>query len=216
VAFVDNEGAALTAEQATFVLLWSFDDALKGQTFVHDVKFSDRVAHAAREMGAAPVAERSGHAFIRTRMLETGALFGAEISGHFFYRGLQGGDDGLFTACRMMADLARRTETLAELRGHCPQVHMTPDLRLSAGKRSREEIIDRIRAVFGEYPQSSVDGVRIDFPDGWALVRGSVTERRLTFRFEGNSGECLDRIVRDFAGRLPDLGEELIEQYEEG
>ena len=210
-AFVDEAGVPLTAEEATCVMLATLGEEMAGRAFVHDVKFSDRVPEFARSLGAEPLAERSGHAFIRARMQREKARLGAEVSGHFFYAELDGGDDGLFTACRLVAHLARVGEPLSALRRLCPPVHMTPDLRLSTDGESREAALDRVRAAFREFPQSAVDGVRIDFPDGWALVRASVTEPKLTFRFEGRDAESLARILRSFATRLPGLGQRLLD-----
>jgi phosphomannomutase/phosphoglucomutase len=107
VAFVDNAGAVLTAEEATWLFLQSFGPAWPGERFVYDLKFSDRVPETARALGAEPLIERSGHAFIRGRMLKSGARFGDEISGHYFFRDLAGGDDGMFAACWLIDFLAR-------------------------------------------------------------------------------------------------------------
>ncbi len=75
VALVDNEGVALRAEEGTWTLLQCLGKELKGERFVHDVKLSDRIPEAARQLGAEPLVERSGHAFIRTRVRDTAALF---------------------------------------------------------------------------------------------------------------------------------------------
>ena len=213
VAFVDDEGGVLTAEEATQILLASFGAELKGRTFVHDIKFSDRVAETALELGAVPRAERSGHAFLRSRMLETGARFGAEISGHYFDADLAGGDDGLYTACRVICHLAATGQTLADLRRACRPVYMTPDVRLTLtmDRHRQDEMLERVTTVFAHYPQSTVDGIRVDFPRGWALVRKSVTEARLTLRFEGNSEEDLEEVVARFCHELPELNADLSE-----
>lgn len=213
VAFVDPEGTPLTAEEATWVLLHSLAHHLGEQRFVYDIKFSDRIPQAAGELGAVPIAERSGHAFIRTRMIKENALFGAEISGHYFYRDLEGGDDGLFTACRMLAHLGEGGKSLAELRKGCPPVFMTPDLRVAPPEGDRDRVIRHVKEAFGERPQSLVDGVRIGFPDGWALVRSSVTEETLTFRFEGADEAGLERIVSEFSKALPEIEDELRTQF---
>lgn len=213
VAFVDGEGTALTAEESTYVLLHSFGDELQGQGFVEDLKFSDRVADAARDLGARVLSERSGHAFIRARMINTGALFGAEVSGHYFYRQLGGGDDGLYSACRMIRYLGTCGQSLATLRRLCPPVFMTPDLRVAIESSRQPEVIRFVRTTFGQYPQSQTDGVRVDFPSGWALMRSSVTEPKLTFRFEGDSPEGLEQIVRTFCEHLPEMGDELYRRY---
>jgi phosphomannomutase/phosphoglucomutase len=214
VGFVDDQGAPLTAEEATWVLLQSLGPELAGHPFVYDLKFSDRIPEAAAELGAEPLVERSGHAFLRTRMLQTEAMFGAEVSGHYFHRALGGDDDGLFTACQMIAYLARSGATLSQLRRRSPPVFVTPDLRVDVEPGRRGEVIELVRAAWSHYPQTTLDGVRVSFPDGWALTRSSVTESAMTFRFEATDGNKLLEIVRSFCGPLGDVGEQLWDAYE--
>jgi len=214
VAFVDDQGTPFSPEQATCVLLQSFGDELAAERFVGDLKFSDRVAEAAAALGAEPLRERSGHAFIRTRMLQTAARFGAEISGHYFFGELEGGDDGLVAACRMIDYLARSGKTANGLRGECPAIYMTADLRLPVRPHHGQELIEHLRAAFSEYPQTTIDGVRVDFPHGWALIRPSVTEPALTFRFEASDDPSLYRLVRRFCDALGETGKELWARYE--
>ena len=213
VAFVDDEGVALRAEEALQILLRSLGPSLAGQTFVHDLKFSDRVVAAARDLGARPLAQRSGHAFLRRAMLDTGALFGAEISGHYFDAELGGGDDGLFTACRLIAYLAGAGSPLSALRRACTPVFMTADLRLAVDPERQPAILDAIARAFADYPQGTIDGVRVEFPRGWALVRRSVTEAMLTVRFEGDSAAGLEAIVAEFCAAVPELGNQLQTLY---
>ncbi len=213
IALVDNEGVALSAEETTWVLLNCLGDELRGDQFVYDLKFSDRMAKAARQFGAKPLRERSGHAFLRARMRESGAVFGAEVSGHYFYRDLYGGDDGLYSACLLIEHLARSETTLAQLRRGCPAVYMTPDLRVSMDPAQQPKVLDEVCAAWADFPQSSVDGVRIDMPGGWALVRSSVTEAALTFRFEGLDWHALEDLVERFCDALPEVGDELWMRY---
>ena len=216
VAFVDNEGNLLSAEEATWLLLQSLGPGLSGERFVYDVKFSDRIPEAARHLGAEPLVERSGHAFIRSRMLESKARFGAEVSGHYFFRDLAGGDDGLFAACWMLSQLAASAETsLAEFRLACPKVFMTPDLRVPMDGPQQPAVMDRVRQLWRQYPQTEIDGVRVTFPGGWALVRGSVTEPALTFRFEAADWDGLREMVHRFSSALAEVGETLWAQYHE-
>jgi len=214
VAFVDGEGTRLTAEEATCVMLETFGEELCGETFVHDVKFSDRVAEAAGRLGGTPLAERSGHAFLRARMLDTGAVFGAEMSGHYFFRALEGGDDGLFAACWLIDYLAHSGRCLAELRRGCPRVYATPDLRVPMGGEEAAQVFERVRTHWSDCPQSTTDGIRVDFSDGWALVRRSVTEPALTFRFEAGDDVSLARLVYRFCQALPQVGDGLWERYD--
>ncbi len=214
LALVDNEGVVFSSEEAVFTLLECLGEELRGEPFVHDLKFSDRVAEFARRVGAEPLAERSGHAFLRARMCETNARFGAEASGHYFFRELAGGDDALYTACRLIAWLAHSGRTLSEVRRGCPAVQMTPDLRVPVDQDEQQEIIERVGAAWADFPQIKTDGVRIDTPGGWALVRSSVTEPALTFRFEGLDWHALDDLVKRFRGTLPEeIGDELWRRY---
>jgi phosphomannomutase / phosphoglucomutase len=214
VALVDNQGIPLTAEETTCVLLTSYGRKLRGQPFVYDLKFSDRVPEAARRLGAEPLVERSGHGFLRARMRQTGAAFGAEISGHYFFSELDGGDDGLFTACRAIAFLARSGKPLDKLRRRCPSVYMTPDLRLPLPGAAQEKVLRQVRRAWSAFPQCALDGVRVDVPGGWALVRSSVTESALTFRFEAADWPGLDDLVERFCDSLPELGTALWARYE--
>ena len=214
LALVDNEGMPLSAEETTWVFLQSFGQQLEGERFIYDLKFSDRIPEAAQELGAEPLVERSGHTFLRSRMLRMDALFGAEVSGHYFFRALEGGEDALFAACWMIAYLARCRTTLAHLRRECPPVYMTPGLRVPLGPDQQQSILHKVRTAWSQFPQNTLDGVRIDTPGGWVLLRSSVTEPALTFRFESSNWHNLDDLVEHFCAALPEVGETLWSHYE--
>lgn len=209
ISFVDEKGDVLTAEEATSILLSSFDNEILGQPFVYDIKFSEIVHRAALGLGAKPIEERSGHAFIRTRMLEENALFGAEISGHYFYRELDGGDDAFYTGLILLRQLQRTGRSLSSLRGDCPPVFMSPDLRIQANLEKANRVFEMLRQKFGNARITTVDGIKLTFPHGWALVRQSVTEPALTFRFEGTSRRDLDHIISMFCESMPGLKDEI-------
>jgi phosphomannomutase len=90
---------------------------------------------------------------------------------------------------------------------------MTPDLRVSMDPAQQPKVLDEVCAAWADFPQSSVDGVRIDMPGGWALVRSSVTEAALTFRFEGLDWHALEDLVERFCDALPEVGDELWMRY---
>ena len=213
VAFADEEGVVLSAEEATHILLHSLSDELEGRAFVYDIKFSDKVAEAARALGAEPQAQRSGHAFIRRAVMDGLARFGAEVSGHYFDAELDGGDDGLFTACRMIHHVAGGTESLGAQRQACPPVFMTPDLRLAVPGEQQDAALEVVRRAFADLPQSEVDGVRVEFPQGWGLARKSVTEPVMTFRFEGRTAVDLEHTIQAYCSGLPELGPQVAERH---
>ncbi|MCC6127528.1 MAG: hypothetical protein IT426_21435 [Pirellulales bacterium] len=214
LAVVDERGVPLSGEETAWILLDSFGEKLRGRRFVHDLKFSERIVERARELGAEPVVERSGHTFIRAKMAETGAIFGAEVSGHYFFEALGGGDDAFYAACRLIAHLARAEQPLSKLRRECPSIYITPDLRLFVPREAQAEILESVRAAWESFEQSTTDGVRVTTPAGWILARPSGTEEALTFRFESLDWQALDDLVVRFSHTLPDdLGDELLENY---
>ena len=135
IALVDHEGMALTAEEATWGLLQTYGKELAGKRFVYDLKFSDRIPRPPANWGPSRCGS-GADTVLSARMRESNALFGAEVSGHYFFRELAGGDDGLLAACRLLAYLARSGKTLADLRRRCPAVFITPDLRIEADQPS--------------------------------------------------------------------------------
>ena len=141
------------------------------------------------------------------------ALFGAELSGHYFFRELDGGDDPLMAACRLIAYLAESGSTMAELRRACPTAFITPELRLSVNGDGGSRVIQQVRQAWSEHPQTTIDGVRVEMPGGWALVRQSVTEQALTFRFESADWHGLEHLVGRFCKLLPGLGPQLWTRY---
>jgi phosphomannomutase len=214
IAIVDDHGVILTPEEATWLLLQSFGREMSGEKFVYDQRFSDRIPEAAESLGARALVERSAYALIRSRMLDADAMFGSELSGHYFYRELDGGDDALVTACRIIAHLAQCGKSLSELRRGGPPIYMTPELRLPIDTADHESVMDHVQASWLEYPHRTLDGLRVDFPDGWVLVRSSVTEGAMTFRFESGDWGSLYKLVWRFCDAMPLRGDALWASYE--
>ncbi len=177
---------------------------------VHDIKCASTVPRAIEKAGGIPVEERSGHAFIRARMVRENALFGGEASGHYFYRELGGGDDGLYSALRVAIEVVRGDGSFREILARYPVPPITPDLRIPCDPGRIAGLLRAIREREPADRVSTVDGVRVSYPDGWALARPSVTEPILTLRFEGRRREDLPRIARRFLEGFPELQEEAL------
>jgi phosphomannomutase len=213
MALVDNQGMALTDEETAWLFMESLGKAMHNEHFVYDPRFSDRVIERAKQLGAEPLVERSGQAFVHKRMITTGALFGAELGGHYYFREMKGCDDGLYAACRMIAFLAQNEKTLAQWRWECPPMYITPELQIGMPLESQARIMEKIRREWSSFPQQVADGVRIETPGGWFLVRGSAAESALTFRFESLDWPALDHLVQRVCDTIAELGKELWQQY---
>ena len=214
VALVDGQSIPLTCEETAWVLMQSLGSELEGKRFVYDIEASDRLAEAARELGAEPLAERSLPQCIHARMLESNARLGVQIDGRYYFSELGGSDDAFYTACRVIAYLARSGKTLGEIRRRCPKIFMTPDLCLPLAGEAQQQALHQIREVWAQFPQTVLDGVRVDLPSGWALAHSRNGDSALTFRFESSDWTGLDDLVRMFCNGLSGVGEELWNCYE--
>ena len=193
VVFLDEHGRVVQTDRAIVLLARAALENHPGGGVVYDIKCTDRVPEEVRRAGGIPLPERSGHAFIKTRLLREEAAFAGEASGHFFFAEI-GGDDGLYAALAMARLLKNSGRCMSELAAAVPDYHITPDIRIPVEPGNAQEVIERVRETFSNRPQDDTDGVRVDFDDGWALVRPSVTEPVVTLRCEGDSDAALERI----------------------
>jgi len=209
LAVIDSEGRFVPPDELAVMLVKSGSLDVAGQKVVHDIKCSSIVPEAVSEAGGTPLVEKSGHAYIRRRMLSANARFGVEVSGHYFYRELAGGDDGLVSAVRVIRMAA--ATPLAELRRRCVRkYHITPDIRVNVPPERQDEILAALEEHHENRPHSRADGLRVEFDGGWALVRKSITEPKLTFRFEATRAESLKEIMAVFCDPLDTILKEAI------
>ena len=137
-------------------------------------------------------------------MMEEECLFGCEASGHYFYRELGGGDDGLFSAL-LMTEIVTQTGSLGELRSALTPLFITPDLRLPASVLPYSEFARRLRQLFPAANETTLDGLRLETPQGFVLVRESVTEPIITMRLEGSSEEALRNLLAACHSTFPEV-----------
>jgi phosphomannomutase len=213
LAVVDNQGMALSADETAWILLETFGKSLHDERFVCDLRLSDRVGERAKLLGAETILARSGHDLIHKRMIETRAIFGADLGGHYFFRDMAGADDGLYAACRIIAFLAGSDKTLAQWRRECPAMYITPEMSVEMPLESQARILEKIRISWADFPQTTIEGIRIDTPAGWFLVRNSSIDSALFFRFESMEWAALDHLVRRFCDTIGEAGDGLWQNY---
>jgi phosphomannomutase/phosphoglucomutase len=205
VAFVDEKGSVVPTD--VFIALLA-RDALEREgpgPVVLDIKLSMAVEEVVRAARGTPVRERSGHTFMKTRVIGERAVLGGEASGHVFFRELEGGDDGLFAALTMLDLLARAGQPMSKLAESVPRYALTRDVRVGF-EGDVAEVLERLaRKAAGEARVETIDGVKAHYEDGWALARASVTEPALTMRFEGVTREALRRAVERFLAPAPEF-----------
>ncbi|MDF1485721.1 phosphomannomutase/phosphoglucomutase [Ramlibacter sp. H39-3-26] len=180
-----------------------------GGEIVFDVKCTQRLAPAIREAGGVPVMYRTGHSLIKARMRdsknERGAPLGGEMSGHIFFKERwYGFDDGTYAGARLLEILSREKDPSAVLNA-LPTSHSTPELNVACAEGEPHALVKQLVEIArfdAPAEVSTIDGVRVDWPDGFGLIRASNTTPVLVLRFEGQTPEALHRIEGAMLGLL--------------
>ncbi|TGD72746.1 phosphomannomutase/phosphoglucomutase [Mangrovimicrobium sediminis] len=176
-----------------------------GADVVFDVKCSRNLTDLITQCGGRPVLCRTGHAFMKQKMAETGALLGGEFSGHMFFgERWFGFDDGMYAAARLAEILSTQGDDLDTIIEAFPTSVNTPEIRIPVEESEKQPLIERItrNADFSSGKVNTMDGIRVDFAEGWGLLRASNTTPALTARFEAESEEALDAIMHEFRQQI--------------
>jgi len=168
-----------------------------GGTILFDVKCTQRLAPAIREAGGQPLMFKTGHSLIKAKMKEIGSPLGGEMSGHIFFKERwYGFDDGTYAGARLLEILSRETDPGAVLDA-LPTSFSTPELNVKCAEGEPHAVVERlVQSARFDAPAevSTIDGLRVDWPDGFGLIRASNTTPVLVLRFEGHTPEALHRI----------------------
>lgn len=194
---VTPSGANIFPDRQLMLLAQDVLQRVPGGTIVYDVKCSQRLAPAIRAAGGVPLMHKTGHSLIKAKMREVDAPLGGEMSGHlFFQERWYGFDDGTYAAARLLEILSRHDDPGAVLEG-LPSSHSTPELNVPCAEGEPHRVVaelQRVVDVAAPAEVSTVDGLRIDWPDGFGLIRASNTTPVLVLRFEGHTPQALQRI----------------------
>lgn len=202
LGLIDNKGNVIWADRQ--MILYSRDILKRnpGGKIVFDVKCSSLLPKDINENGGEPIMSRTGHSFIKAKLKETGALLGGEMSGHIFFKERwYGFDDALYTGARLLEILSKTNKTCAEVFAQLPDSINTPEINIHFDKQGQqfeamEKLSDNVNFKGAEI--TTIDGVRVDYPNGWGLVRPSNTTPCLVLRFEAETQKTLEEIQAKF------------------
>jgi phosphomannomutase len=181
------------------MILFSQDvlSRVPGGNIIFDVKCSQRLAPAIEAAGGVAHIYKTGHSLIKARMKELDSPLGGEMSGHIFFKERWFGfDDGSYAGARLLEILSRSPDANAVLHA-LPTSHSTPELNVACAEGEPHAVVERLMALArfdAPANTSTIDGVRVDWPDGFGLIRASNTTPVLVLRFEGHTAEALHRI----------------------
>ncbi|MDX1490980.1 MAG: phosphomannomutase/phosphoglucomutase [Pseudohongiellaceae bacterium] len=212
VVLVTEKGNVIDTDRLLMLLIKDIAPKYQNPNIVFDVKCSTLLRQLIINEGGNPVMSRSGHSFMKQMMHDKDAVIGAEFSAHVFIKDRWFGyDDGPYAAARFLEILSKSKQSADMMLKDLPQSIVTPELRIEVSDERKFQLMERIKAL-AHFPQGQVndiDGVRVDFEDGWGLVRASNTTPALLLRFEARSRQALLAIQALFRDLLREVDAKL-------
>lgn len=201
IVVVDNQGQSVQPDQLMMFFAKDVLNRCPGTDIVYDIKCSNKLGAFISQQGGRPVAWKSGHSLIKTKMLELGATFGGEMSGHLvFNERWYGFDDGLYAGARLLELLSTDNRSVSEIFQDYPIGLITPEYHIQTSDQAKFELVAKLKELLTSPAATitEIDGVRVDYDTGWGLVRASNTTPTLTLRFEGDDQDTLTMIMEQF------------------
>jgi len=203
VGLITNLGDMIFPDKQMMLFSEAILNSKKG-SIVFDVKCSNHLSNLIFKNGGTPIMAPTGHFHIKKAIKKNNALLGGEMSGHIFFNDKwYGFDDGPYAAVRAAEILAKSNRSISEIFREFPESFSTPELNITVTDENKFEIIDRFMAntnIDGD--KILIDGLRVNFNDGWGLLRASNTTPKLVLRFEGDTEESMNRIQNEFISEL--------------
>ncbi len=200
LGIVTRDGQNIYPDRQMILFAQDVLSRVPGGNILFDVKCSQRLAPAIEAAGGVAHMYKTGHSLIKARMKELDSPLGGEMSGHIFFKERwYGFDDGSYAGARLLEILSRSPDANAVLNA-LPTSHSTPELNVACAEGEPHAVVDKLVALAAQHSDaapakvSTIDGVRVDWPDGFGLIRASNTTPVLVLRFEGHTQEALHRI----------------------
>jgi phosphomannomutase/phosphoglucomutase len=201
LGLVDSNGTIIWPDRQMMVFAEHLLKREPNATIIFDVKCTRHLGTHIGRCGGQPLMWKTGHSLVKAKIKETGALLAGEMSGHIFFKERWFGfDDGIYACARMVEILSEDCRSSAEIFAALPDSVNTPELNVTLKEGENFAFIQRLREL-AEFPDArvtTIDGLRVDFPDGFGLVRASNTTPSLVIRFEADTADSLARIQARF------------------
>jgi phosphomannomutase len=205
IGAVDGKGRVIWGDQLLAILAEAVLKEEPGATIIADVKASQVLFDRVAELGGQPLMWKTGHSLIKSKMKETGAPLAGEMSGHVFFKHRwYGFDDALYAAIRLIEAVSHSGKSLTEIMDAMPKTTATPEMRFQVDEVRKFAIVDEVRDRLGAEGAevNATDGVRVNTPDGWWLLRASNTQDVLVARAEAKDEAGRDRLVAQIDDQL--------------
>ena len=208
---VSSSGEIISADRQMILFSQDVLRVSKGGNIVFDVKCSKLLPQAIREKGGNPVISKTGHSFIKNKIQEVNALLGGEMSGHIFFNDRWPGfDDGIYAGARLLEIISQSNEDPLQT---IPKLFATPEINIEVTDSNKFQIVEKFKSNFKMKKTEiiTIDGIRVEFKNGWGLLRASNTSAILVLRFEADSKNALNEISDIFKKELGKIDKKLMD-----
>lgn len=199
IGVIDDAGSIIWGDKLMILLSRDILPKNPGAAVISEVKASQLLYDEVEKLGGRPIMWKTGHSLIKKKIKEENALIAGEMSGHIFFADRYFGfDDAIYSSARVLEILSRSGKKLSQMLADLPPVYNTPEIRIYSSDEVKFKIVDEVKKILSQkYPVIDIDGVRAQYPKGWALVRASNTQGALVLRFEADTQEELGAIRKD-------------------
>jgi phosphomannomutase/phosphoglucomutase len=203
IGALDEQGQVIWGDVLLAVYAEELLARMPGAKIIFEVKCSKGLIERIEQLGGTPLMYKTGHSLIKAKMKMENAPLAGEMSGHIFFADrYYGYDDAIYAALRLF-EILSRGEKLSSLTARVPKYYSTPEIRIDTTDEEKFGIVEDLKAHFKKsYRVIDIDGVRVDFDDGWGLIRASNTQPVLVLRFEARTEQRLEEIRKLFFDTL--------------
>lgn len=205
VGIIDEKGNMIFIDYFAIIIWRDIMSKVSNKHALFDVKCSKSLPDEIIKLGGVPVCYRTGNSYMKAKMREDKFDFGSELSGHvFFYDRWPNIDDGIYAGLRLIEILSRTDKTVSQLLDGINHYYSTPEIKIKSDDEIKFKIVDKVinYCIQKGYNINTIDGVRAEFDNGWALVRASNTGPNITVRFEGKTEETMKKLEDEFMSLL--------------
>jgi phosphomannomutase / phosphoglucomutase len=207
IGAVDEQGNIVWGDELLVIFARDILQRNPHATIISEVKCSQRLFDDIVEHGGVPIMWKAGHSLLKAKLKETDALLAGELSGHMFFKERYFGyDDAIYASLRLLEIIANSGQAFSALFADLPRTVSTPEIRIDCPDDRKFIIAERAKEYFRKhYDTIDIDGVRVQFPEGWGLIRASNTQPALVLRFEAQSAEKLTEYRALVESKLKEL-----------
>jgi phosphomannomutase/phosphoglucomutase len=196
ITIIDDKGRIIWGDELMILLAREVLKQNPNSTVIAEVKCTQVLFDEIEKLGGKSIMSKAGHSIIKAKMRETNAVLAGEMSGHIFFADkFYGFDDAAYAGARVLEILSKTDKKLSEIFAEFPQTVSTPEIRFECAEEKKAVVLEKIIEEFSKTNEViTIDGARINFENGWGLVRSSNTQALLILRFEADTPENLQNI----------------------